>query len=139
MKPVRFIFSLTMIIALLLGILSSAPPEAPAASNEWRITSVKVCRDRGGSLFPHVTVIGSYPVYSFFLPRPVWTINGSVVDAQPVYDRGRLIEFTLIGATEYLKAGAKNTIKFSLPDQNGAKVFFFNEPKVVAGECFEFF
>ncbi len=78
-------------------------------------------------------------MYSFFIPRPVWTVNGTVVEAQPVYEHGRLVEFQLTGAAEYLKPGEKNTIKFSLPDQTGVKVFFFQDKRLPAGECFEYF
>ena len=138
MKHPRFVFVLAS-VALLVGLYLCQAPSVFSVSGEWKITSIKVCRSSGGTLNPRVQAIGSYPVYSFFIPRPVWTVNGALVDAQPVYERGRLIEFTLFGAAEHLKSGAKNSVKFSLPDQTGAKVFYFNESKVLAGECYEFF
>jgi hypothetical protein len=138
MKPSRLVFVLAS-VALLIGLYLSHAPLVLSVSGEWKITSIKVCRSSGGTLVSRVQAIGSYPVYSFFIPRPVWTVNGALVDAQPVYDRGKLVEFTLLGAVEHLKSGAKNSIKFSLPDQTGAKVFYFNESKVLAGECYEFF
>jgi hypothetical protein len=78
-------------------------------------------------------------VYSFFIPRPVWTINGTVVDSQAVYERGRLIAFELFNAAAYLKSGAKNTVKFSLPDQNASKIFLYDDTRPAPGECYEFF
>jgi hypothetical protein len=38
-----------------------------------------------------------------------------------------------------LKTGAKNTVKFALPDHNGAKVFFFDTNQIPPGQCYEFF
>jgi len=111
----------------------------PAVSSQWKITSLKLCRHRGGSISPNIQAIGTYPVYSFFIPRPVWTINGTVVESQPIYERGRLVSFELYNAGVYLKSGAKNTIKFSLPDQNSSKIFLYDETRPAPGECYEFF
>ena len=83
--------------------------------------------------------VGNYPVYSFFIPRPVWTVNGTVVESQPVYERGRMTSFELFNVAAYLKSGAKNTIKFSLPDQNASKIFLYDETRPAPGECYEFF
>jgi hypothetical protein len=138
MKSARLLSAFLALILLNCLLLAHAP-EVFCASGQWKITSVKICRSHSGSLAPTVQAIGSYPVYSFFIPRPVWTVNGSVVEAQPVYEHGRLVEFQLTGAAEYLKPGEKNTIKFSLPDQTGVKIFFFQDKRLPAGECFEFF
>lgn len=108
-------------------------------SNQWKITSIKICRDYRGNLISHLEIMGFYPVYSFFIPRPVWTVNGTAVEAQPIYDRGRLVAFRLLYSSNLLRTGTKNTVKFSLPDQNGAKAFRFDRTRVKAGECFEFF
>lgn len=138
MNTVRSVLLFVLIIVLggvsFLGAQSGAP-----SSGKWKITSIKICRHRSGALLPSVNVIGNYPVYSFFIPRPVWTVNGSVVEAQPVYDHGRLVEFQLVDASALLKSDTKNTIKFSLPEQNQAKVFHFSESRIKTGECFEFF
>jgi hypothetical protein len=138
MKSARLLSAFSALI-LLSSLLPAQSSEVLGASGQWKITSVKICRERGGSLSSTIQAIGSYPVYSFFIPRPVWTVNGSVVEAQPVYEHGRLVEFQLTGAAEYIKPGEKNTVKFSLPDQNGVKIFFFQDKRLIAGECFEFF
>jgi hypothetical protein len=78
-------------------------------------------------------------VYTFFIPRPVWTVNGSLVDATPIYQQGRLIAFRLINAAVHLKSGTKNTVKFALPDQNASRSFFYDQSAIPAGECYEFF
>lgn len=138
MKSAR-LFAAVIALILVNTLLLADLPEVFGASGQWKITSLKICRSRGGSLSPSISAIGSYPVYSFFIPRPVWTVNGSVVEAQPVYEHGRLVEFLLTGAAQYLKPGEKNTIKFSLPDQTGVKVFMFQDSRMRAGECYEFF
>ncbi len=108
-------------------------------ATQWKITSVKLCRSSAGALAPGIEAIGAYPVYTFFIPRPVWTVNGAVVDAQPVYDHGRLISFNLLGGATLLKSGTKNTVKFALPDHTGSKVFYFDVNKLPLGECYELF
>jgi hypothetical protein len=113
--------------------------ETSSSSGQWKITSVKVCRGQSGALAPDIDVIGAYPVYSFFIPRPVWTVNGSVADAKPVYQQGRLVSFQLLGAASFLKSGTKNNVKFSLPDQNGSRTFQYDDTRPIAGECWEFF
>ncbi|MBI4963592.1 MAG: hypothetical protein HY913_09975 [Desulfomonile tiedjei] len=113
--------------------------DVSSSSAQWKITSVKVCRTPSGALDSDIEVLGSYPVYSFFVPRPVWTVNGSVADAKPVYQQGRLVSFQLLGAGLSLKSGTKNTVKFSLPDQNGSRTFQYDEKRPTAGECWEFF
>jgi hypothetical protein len=107
--------------------------------NRWKITSVKICRSPGGAIYPSIEAIGSYPVYTFFIPRPVWTVNGSVVQAKPVYANGRLVSFQLFDAASKLNPGTKNTVKFALPDQNGSSVFLYDHSQVPSGECYEFF
>ncbi len=128
-------FALTAFLVVPLSTLG-AYPNLP---NKWRITSIKLCRSRGGTLIPNVDAIGNYPVYSFFIPRPVWTVNGTVVEAQPIYEHGRLTAFELFNAAAYLKSGSKNTIKFALPDQNASKVFVYDETRPAPGQCYEFF
>jgi hypothetical protein len=137
LKPGRLVFVIATII--LAGLF--LPKEEPvfSAPSQWKITSLQVCRTRSGALDPTLRVLGSFPVYSFFIPRPVWTVNGAVVDAQPVYDHGRLVEFHLLSSSGHLKSGSKNNIKFALSDSNGAKVFFFDSSRIPAGECYEFF
>jgi hypothetical protein len=120
-------------------IISVAVVFAADSASQWKITSVKVCKSTSGSVVAGVDVLGNFPVYSFFIPRPVWTVNGSEVEAQPVYDRGRLTSFHLVNAARFLKSGAKNVVKFSLYDQNGAKVFVFDADKLPAGDCHELF
>jgi hypothetical protein len=135
---VRLLFVVFISTTLLLAP-SLSPGADSAPSSQWKITSVKLCRYPGGALSPNIDVIGNYPVYSFFIPRPVWTVNGTVVESQPVYERGRLSAFELFNASAYLKSGAKNTIKFSLPDQNSSKVFLYDDNRPAPGECYEFF
>ena len=110
-----------------------------SSSNPWKITSVKVCKSSGGAVYPTIEAIGSYPVYTFFIPRPVWTVNGVVVEASPVYQSGRLVAFQLLNAGPNLKTGSKNTVKFALPEHNGSRVFLFDPSKFGPGECYEFF
>jgi len=88
---------------------------------------------------PSVEVIGHFPVYSFFIPRPVWTVNGNVVEAKPIYSQGRLVAFELMNGGDYLEHGKKNTVKFALPDHNGSRIFLFDHFRVPYGECYEFF
>lgn len=125
---------ITPCLLLLVGVTGGV-----SQSDRWKITSIKICRDYRGNLVSDLEVLGFFPVYSFFVPRPVWTINGTAVEAQPIYDRGRLVAFRLLYAASYLRTGTKNTVKFSLPDQNGAKAFRFDRTKVKTGECYEFF
>jgi hypothetical protein len=106
---------------------------------QWKVTSIKLCRTSSGALSSGVEAIGNYPVYTFFIPRPVWTVNGAVVDAQPVYDRGKLVSFSLLGGATLLKSGTKNTVKFALPDHSGSKIFYFDVNKLPMGECYELF
>lgn len=132
------------LIALTLGFFgtSSSLSYAAEASNStgrWKLTSVKICRSQGSAVIPSIEAIGSYPVYSFFIPRPVWTVNGNVVEAKPIYSQGRLVSFELLNAAPYLDHGKKNTVKFALPDHNGSRVFLYDHSKVPDGECFEFF
>lgn len=134
--------ALFMVVILLSTALMHCPPVLPAdpaGTGQWKITSVRVCRNASGSINPTLEVIGNFPVYSFFIPRPIWTVNGTVVDAQPVYDRGRLVAFQLLNASPYLNSGAKNNVKFSLPDQNNSKVFHYDQNRAGAGDCYEFF
>jgi hypothetical protein len=129
-----------MVVTLIsAALLYCQPADAADPSGPWKVTSVRVCRNPSGSINSFVEVIGHFPVYSFFIPRPVWTVNGSVVDAQPIYDRGRLVSFHLVNASGLLNSGSKNTIKFSLPDQNNSKVFYYDQSKATAGSCYEFF
>jgi hypothetical protein len=134
-------FSPVLLTAGLIGLLFvlNSAAQKPTWSNKWKITSIKVCRDNRGYLYDHFEVLGSYPVYSFFVPRPVWTVNGRVVEARPVHEGGRHVSFKLVGAVRLLKSGAKNTVKFSLPDQYAAKTFYYDQNKAATGECFEFF
>lgn len=135
-KRVVFLSVLTMLLAVfLLSFVSGAPTSA----TRWKITSLKICRTTGGSVFANIDAIGNYPVYSFFVPRPVWTVNGNVVDAKPVYENGRLVSFTLFNAAPFLNPGTKNTVKFALPDHNGSRVFLYDHSRIPPGECFEFF
>ena len=136
---VRLVLVPYLLSALLTGAVWAQAPESAPSANQWKITSIRVCRDYRGNISPHCEAIGTYPVYSFFIPRPVWTVNGTVVEAQPIYERGRLVAFTLLGAAPLLKSGAKNTVKFSLPDQNAAKVFRYDNSRIPRGECYEFF
>lgn len=133
------------ILAALLGAISISYAMIPEAfaqgvgSQRWKITSVKMCRATGGGIYPSLHAVGSYPVYTFFIPRPVWTVNGTVVDAKPIYNNGRLIAFELMDATSKLNPGAKNTVKFALPDHTGSLVFLFDQSQIPSGECYEFF
>jgi hypothetical protein len=139
MKSVR-VFLIGQLILVALTVFSHLEAaNGQASSTQWKISTVKVCRSTGGVIIPTIEVIGNYPVYSFFIPRPVWTVNGTVVDAQPVYQHGRLILFQLFNAGTYLKSGAKNTVKFSLPDQTSSKVFFLDQSTPALGDCYEFF
>ncbi len=138
-KPVH-----SAIAALLVTLVLAAPAVTVAAdkasvSNRWRITSVKICRSPGGAIYPAIEAIGSYPVYTFFIPRPVWTVNGAVVQAKPIYANGRLVSFQLLDAASKLNPGTKNTVKFALPDQNGSSIFVYDHSQVPSGECYEFF
>jgi hypothetical protein len=135
-NQLRFFLIVAAVLALPM-ILDAA--DSPDLSNQWKIRSVRVCRDHRGTLMPQVDVLGSYPVYSFFVPRPVWTINGTIVDSRPVYTSGQLTAFTLVGAEILLKNLTKNSIKFSLPDQHSAKTFYFDDRRVPSGGCFDFF
>lgn len=132
--------AVALVVALLFCSLSeTCSAEQTLSSRRWRITSIKVCRSSGGTLYPSIQAIGSYPVYSFFIPRPVWTVNGTVVDAKPIYQNGRLVAFDLYNAALKLNPGTKNTVKFALPDHNGSLIFLFDHSQVTAGECYEFF
>lgn len=110
-----------------------------ASGNPWKITSVKICKSSGGAIYPSIEAIGVYPVYTFFIPRPVWTVNGVVVESSPIYQSGRLAAFQLVNAGPNLKAGTKNIVKFALPDHNGSRVFIFDPSKFGPNECYEFF
>ncbi len=134
-RPAAVILLLTCLILFLAFV----PDNAAADTNEWQITSIKVCRDYRGNLIRNLEIIGRYPVYSFFIPRPVWTVNGTVVEAQPIYERGRLVAFRLLGAAVLLSPTGRNTVKFSLPDQSGSKIFRYDKSKPPPGECYEFF
>ncbi len=135
-NQLRF-FSCVAVAIILPVILQAAEPQD--LSTQWKIRSIRVCRDQRGYLIPSVEVLGSYPVYSFFVPRPVWTINGTIVDSRPVYTSGQLTSFTLVGAEALLKNLTKNSIKFSLPDQHSAKTFHFDDRRIPTGGCFDFF
>ncbi len=132
----RFLSIVAAVVIIPLVLTAAEPPDL---SNQWKIRSIRVCRDQRGTVIPHLDVVGSYPVYSFFVPRPVWTINGTVVDSRPVYTSGQLTSFTLIGGVGLLKSLTKNNIKFSLPDQHAAKVFYFDDRRLPVGGCFDFF
>ncbi len=139
MKSIRVFLIFQVVLVALTGFAHLEAADGTASSTQWKITTVKVCRSTAGVLIPTLEVIGNYPVYSFFIPRPVWTVNGTVVDAQPLYQHGRLILFQLFNAGPYLKSGAKNTVKFSLPDQTSSKVFFLDQATPAPGDCYEFF
>lgn len=134
-----FLLALFIASALLLSHSSLLSAQTASSSSRWKITSIKVCRTSSGALASSIDALGVYPVYSFFIPRPLWTVNGNLVDATPIYHQGRLVAFQLYGAAEYLKSGAKNTVKFSLPDQNASKTFTFDENRPATGQCWEFF
>jgi len=131
------ITTLLILSALTISTFEAADTSSSAA--KWKISSIKICRSSSGVVFPTVEVIGSYPVYSFFIPRPVWTVNGTVVNSNPIYEHGRLVAFQLFNVTSLLEPGTKNTIKFALPDHNGSRVFLYDHSRIPAGECFEFF
>ena len=132
-----------LVAAFVLAAFATVPLLTRGAEsnlpNKWKITSIKLCRSAGGTLVRNVNAIGIYPVYSFFIPRPVWTVNGTVVEAQPIYEHGRLVAFELFNAAAYLKPGTKNIIKFALPDQNASKVFVYDKDRPAPGQCYEFF
>jgi len=134
-----FLVALFLASALLFSHISLLPAQTASSSSRWKITSIKVCRAPSGALASSIDAIGVYPVYSFFIPRPLWTVNGNLVDATPVYHQGKLVAFQLYGASEYLKSGTKNTVKFSLPDQNASKTFTYDDTRPAAGQCWEFF
>ncbi|MGO9569953.1 MAG: hypothetical protein ACLP5H_20675 [Desulfomonilaceae bacterium] len=137
-RSVRLLF-VAFISTALLVVSSLSQGADSAVPTQWKITSIRLCRNSGGTLNSNVDAIGNYPVYSFFIPRPVWTVNGTVVESQPVYEHGRLIAFELFNAAAYLKSGTKNTIKFSLPDQNASRIFLYDDTRPATGECYEFF
>jgi len=130
---------LMVVILVSTALLICHPAFSADVPNQWKVTSIKICRNPSGNLNPTIEVIGHFPVYTFFIPRPIWTVNGTVVDAQPVYDRGRLVAFQLLNSANLLISGSKNNVKFSLPDQNSSKVFFYDQNKASAGSCYEFF
>ncbi len=134
----RTIFPIAMVL-IFAATVASHSSSLSQVSSKWKITSVKICKLWTGSLDRHLEVIGQYPVYSFFIPRPVWTLNGTVVEAQPVHQSGKIVAFKLLGASALLKPDARNSIKFSLPDQTGSKTFYYNTARPVSGECYEFF
>ena len=140
--PDMHTFPRTFIMLFLVAssaLLFTATHSYADSSSKWKITTIKICRTYRGYLSPHIEVVGSFPVYSFFIPRPVWTVNGRVVESQPVYKRGRLTSFNLLFSTRFLTSGRRNTIKFSLPDQNGAKIFHYDQTRAKTGSCYEFF
>ncbi len=139
MKSIRVFFFVQFILVAVAGFSYLEAADVSSSSTQWKINTVKVCRSAGGVLVPSIDVTGNYPVYSFFIPRPVWTVNGTVVEAQPVYQHGRLVLFQLFNAGPYLKSGAKNTVKFSLPDQTSSKVFLLDQSTPAPGDCYEFF
>jgi hypothetical protein len=139
MKSIRVFLIYQIILVVLTGFCHLEAADSPAPATQWKINTVRVCRATSGVIIPTIEAIGNYPVYSFFIPRPVWTVNGTVVDAQPLYQHGRLILFQLFNAGAYLKSGAKNTVKFSLPDQTSSKVFFLDQSTPAPGDCYEFF
>lgn len=128
-----------LFLFLLANHGSTSATAQDSSNNPWKITSIKICKSSGGAIYPIVEAIGVYPVYTFFIPRPVWTVNGVVVEASPVYQGGRLISFQLMNAGPNLKTGTKNIVKFALPDHNGSRVFIFDPSKFGPGECYEFF
>lgn len=123
----------------LAGAAQSQTADVSSSQSTWKINTVRICRSASGVLMPTISAIGSYPVYTFFVPRPVWTVNGNVVEAVPVHRQGRLVEFQLLGGAAYLKSGQKNTVKFSLPDQSFSKVFLFDDKTPTNDDCYEFF
>jgi hypothetical protein len=138
-RSYRLLIAPIVVVLLFYSFSACCFAAFSSSSGKWKITSIKVCRLRSGYLNPHVEALGQFPLYSFFVPRPVWTVNGTVVEAQPIYDRGKLISFRLLSAAGLLKSKAKNTVKFSLPDQNASKTFYYDKAKPPADECYEFF
>jgi hypothetical protein len=128
-----------LIFVILIAASFSTFSFAADISGHWKITSVRLCRSSSGALYSTIEAIGHFPVYTFFIPRPVWTVNGTVVEAQPRYEQGRLVSFRLLNAARYLVSGTKNTVKFSLPDQNGSRVFQYDKSRPLPGECYELF
>ena len=61
-NQLRF-FSCVAVAIILPVILQAAEPQD--LSTQWKIRSIRVCRDQRGYLIPSVEVLGSYPVYSF--------------------------------------------------------------------------
>jgi len=135
----RALKALFLLCALVAGLLIAHAAELVPPSQRWKITSVRVCKDNRGHLYQHLEALGHFPVYSFFIPRPVWTVNGVVVEAQPLYERGSLIGFRLFGGAKALNAGTKNTVKLSLPDQNASMAFRYDQNKPPPGECYDYF
>jgi hypothetical protein len=130
----------TALISLVLAATFVADAQDKASSQaRWKISSIKICRSRSGAIVPTIQALGSYPVYTFFIPRPVWTVNGTVVEAKPVYEKGRLVAFQLMDAAAKLNPGTKNTLKFALPDHNGSCTFLYDHSQIPPGECYEFF
>lgn len=134
LKSVRFFLALCVVSAVCILHVVAADYAA-----QWKITSIKICRTGSGAVSPHIEAMGSFPVYTFFVPRPVWTVNGAVVEAHPNSDRGKITSFQLLYAGSLLKSGTKNTVKFALPDQNGSKIFYFDVNKTPVGQCYELF
>ncbi len=135
----RFINFWLLLCCLIVCVGFDLAKAQNSSSAPWKITSVKVCKSSGGAVYPTIEAIGVYPVYTFFIPRPVWTVNGVVVEASPVYQGGRLTAFQLIHGGPNLKTGTKNIVKFALPDHNGSRVFVFDPARFGPGECYEFF
>lgn len=135
----RFLIFCFLSICLLVNYGSNWAMAQDSSGNPWKITSVKICKSSGGGVYPTIEAIGVYPVYTFFIPRPVWTVNGVVVESSPVYQSGRLTAFQLMNAGPNLKTGSKNIVKFALPDHNGSRVFIFDPSRFGPGECYEFF
>ena len=135
----RALKALFLLSALVAGLLIADAAELVPPSQRWKITSVRVCKDNRGNLYQQLEAIGHFPVYSFFIPRPVWTVNGIIVEAQPIYERGSLIGFRLFGAASALNSGTKNTVKLSLPDQNASMAFRFDQNRPPPGQCYEYF
>lgn len=138
LQSLKTIFPIIMVLIFAATGMSHSS-RLSQVSSKWKITSIKICKLWTGSLDRHLEIIGQYPVYSFFIPRPVWTVNGTVVEAQPVQESGKIVAFKLLGASVLLKPDARNSVKFSLPDQTGSKTFYYNTARPLAGECYEFF
>lgn len=135
----RYFLFCVFVICLMVNHGAVLGVAQDASSNPWKITSVKICKSSGGAIYPSIEAIGVYPVYTFFIPRPVWTVNGIVVESSPIYQSGRLAAFQLVNAAPNLKVGTKNIVKFALPDHNGSRVFIFDPSKFAPNECYEFF